>query len=361
MSELNLINFEEKLKLFTSKWHDIAREGFFSLPVANEYGGKGYSFRQVADAMIKLGEQSSDGGLMLAAGAHMWAGIMPIQLFGSDHQKSFYLPSLASGEKVIAHGITEDLTGSDLKGIKTIAKKVEGGYLLSGRKTLITNAPVADYYLILAKAEKCDFRNKFEYSTFILNKDMQGITVSGSFPKMGLNTAQMGSIEMSDCFVPEENILGQEAQGQSIFFKTMEIERSMILAPAVGRMKALLKRALYRLNFRRKNNSDISHCQYIQEKIVELEINIETSRNILISTANKLDEGKLAMKHAAMTKLLISNNWEKSVSAVMSIFGGQSYLIETQLEEELRDAIGSRYYSGTDEIQKNTIYSLAGL
>lgn len=349
----NITNFNR------TGWNDLVEKGIFSMAAPQQFGGSDSSYYQMALKLVELGEQCSDNGLMLALGAHIWAGMKPILLFGSPQQKLDYIPDLVSGKKIAAHCVTEGNESTTVNKMSTVAKKTSAGYVLSGNKTLITNAPIADVFLVVATTEVGSGRS---ISTmFIIDRDSPGLELSKSISKMGLNGAEMGSITLNDCFVSQQNILGVEGQGQNIFLKTMEIERSMILAPAVGRMKALLVAANEHLKLRREGEADISSYQYVQEKIVNMEINIETSRLMLFNVAHMLDSGRFSMKHAAMTKLLLSKNWEHSASLAMSVFGGRGYLANLFLETELRDAIGSRFYSGTDEIQKNTIFSFASM
>lgn len=335
------------------KWDAFAQAGILGLTVPNEFGGQGLRYMEAVDRLISIGEGCDDNGILLAIGAHLWAGIMPICLFGSPDQKRNIIPALTDGRKIIAFAATEQDAGSDIGAINTLARKVDGGYVLSGKKTMITNAPVADIFIVLAKIESADFSG---LTAFIVTSDSAGVTVPTVISKMGLDGAMMGGITLSNCFVSDTQLLGMPGMGLMVFLKAMEIERSMILSSAIGRMMALRRISLTNASGRSQFGRSIIDNQYVQDRLVDMEVSIALCTAMIKRVAELLDSGVICMKEASITKMVISKNWEAVALHAMSIGGGRSYLAGSCLEKEVRDSLGSRFFSGTEETQKNTIF-----
>jgi hypothetical protein len=179
--------------------------------------------------------------------------------------------------------------------------------------------------------------------------------------KMGLRTSPMAEISFEGCEIPAENRLGNEGAGSSLFTHSMTWERGCILASAVGSMQRTLETCIRHARQRRQFGQPIGKFQMVASKIVDMKLRLETSRALLYQGAYQRSIGRTAVMEAAMAKLHISESWVRSCEDAMQIHGGYGYLVDQEIEREMRDAMGSRIYSGTSEIQRNLIGSLLGL
>jgi alkylation response protein AidB-like acyl-CoA dehydrogenase len=230
--------FDLRTKWRTQKpeenWLKCARFGLQGLPIPEEYGGSAADILTVMLIMEGLGYGCRDNGLIFALNAQMWSVQLPILSFGTEAQKQKYLPGMIRGELIGAHGMTEPDSGSDAYSLRTRADRVEGGYVLNGSKMFVTSGPVADMALVFATIDPA--KGRWGITAFLVDKGTTGFTLGGDMEKMGLRTAPLGELAFQDCFIPEENRLGREGAGASIFNSSMEWERSAILASHVGAM-----------------------------------------------------------------------------------------------------------------------------
>jgi L-prolyl-PCP dehydrogenase len=334
-------------------WRSSAQLGLPGLVAPSRYGGAELDPVSTTSALEALGRGCHDNGFSFALNAHLWGCVNPLAAFGTEEQKAAYLPKLASGEWIGALGATEREAGSDVFSLRMRATKRDDAYVLAGGKTLITNAPVADVHIVLASVDPQ--RGAFGLTAFIVERGTPGLEVSERIDKMGLSTAQMGEVTLKDCVVPARNRLGAEGAGLGIFNHVMEWERGFIMAFAVGAMERRLEACLAYARQRRQFDQPIAQFQAIADRLVEMRVRWETSRLMLYRFAWLKREKRSAPAEAAMTKLAISEAWVRSCEDAMRIHGGYGYLTATGVERELRDALGSLYYSGTAEMQRRVV------
>jgi alkylation response protein AidB-like acyl-CoA dehydrogenase len=340
-------------------WKKCADFGVQSCAFPEQYGGNNADILSTMLLMEGLGYACKDSGLIFAINGQMWTVQMPILRFGTEAQKSKYLPKLCSGEWIGAHGMTEPDSGSDAFSLRTTAKLEGDHYILNGTKTFSTCASVADVFIVFATVDK---RKGFMGVTaFIVEKDFQGFSVTQDISKMGLRTAPFAELILEDCIVPAENRLGKEGNGAAIFEDATEWERSCILASLVGAMERQLERCIKFARERKQFGKPIGKYQSIANKIVDMKVRMETARLILYKLAWKKKGNNKATMDAAIVKLYISECWVKSCLDAIQIHGGYGYTTEFEFERDLRDSVGSTIYSGTSEIQKNIIARYLGL
>jgi hypothetical protein len=340
-------------------WIKCADFGILGLPVPEEYGGAGADILTTMLTMEGLGYGCRDNGLSFALNAQMWSVQHPILAFGSPEQKKKYLPRLVRGEIIGAHGMTEPDSGSDAYSLRTRAERRDGGYVLNGTKMFITSAPMADLFVIFATVDPA--RGIGGVSAFLVEKDTPGLHVSRDLDKMGLRTAPMGEVVLEDCFAPEENRIGPEGIGSTIFNSSMEWERACILATHVGAMDRLLEESVRYARERRQFGQPIAKFQAVSNRIAEMKVRLETARLILYKVAWLKKMGKPAVMEAAIAKLYLSECFVDSSMDAIRIRGGYGYMSEFEVERELRDAIGGTIYSGTSDIQRVIIAKWLGL
>jgi alkylation response protein AidB-like acyl-CoA dehydrogenase len=340
-------------------WTACAEAGVHGLPIPVEYGGMGMDALTTVGVLESLGYGCKDNGLVFSINAHMWTAEMPLLGFGTEAQKKKWLPGLCSGALIGGNAMTEPASGSDAYSMTTLAEKKGDHYKLNGNKLFVSNGSVADMLVVYATVEKG--KGASGVSAFIVEKGMKGFTVSREVDKMGTRTSPMGELFFDDCEIPLENRLGNEGDGVMMFTHSMTWERACILASAVGSMQRLLDTSIKYARTRKQFGQSIGKFQSIANKIVDMKLRVESARSMLYKTAWLRTKGKSIFMEAAMTKLLIAENWVQCAQDAMQIHGGYGYMPEYEIERELRDAFGSRIYSGTSEIQRVLIASLLGL
>ena len=334
-------------------WRKCADFGLLGLPFSGAYGGTEEDILTTMLVMEGLGYGGRDNGILFALNAQMWAVQHPIHVFGTPEQKDRYLPGLINGTIIGAHAISEPNSGSDVFSMKTKAERCEGGYVLSGTKTFVTNAPVAG--LILVFAMTAPEKGSWGVSAFLLDRGTPGLRLGRNIEKMGLRTAPMGEVVLEDCFVPAASRLGNEGAGSPIFNSSMEWERACILGAHIGAMERQLEECVRYARARVQFSQPIGKFQSVSNRLADMKVRLETSKLLLYKVAWLKKEGKPAYQEAAVAKLWLSEAFAQSSMDALRIHGGYGYTTEFEVERDLRDAIGGTLYSGTSDIQRNII------
>ena len=340
-------------------WQRCAQFGIQGLPVPQAYGGGAADPLTIAIALEALGYACDDNGLLFSLNAQMWSAEIPLVRFGTNAQKRRYLPSLCDGTMIGVQGVTEPGTGSDALAMTTRADRDNGGYRLNGAKTFITNAPVADVFVVFAITDPAS--GFAGLSAFLVDRGTDGLSVGKPFRKMGLRTSPMSELAFADCHVADESRLGPEGAGMAIFNVSMEWERIFILATAVGTMQRQLERCIAYARERRQFGRPIATFQAVSHKIVDMKVRCDTARLLLYHTAWLKGRKRSITLESAMTKLYLSECFVASSMDALQVHGAYGYMEESGLERDVRDALGSRIYSGTSQIQHNLIARALGL
>lgn len=340
-------------------WQKCADFGLLGAYVPEEYGGSGRSVLETIHQLVGFGAGCGDNGFSLAINGQMWAVQEPILRFGSEEQKQNYLRGLCRGELLGAHAMTEPDAGSDAFSLKTVAAKVDGGYLLNGEKCYIGLSPVCDIALVFATTNPK--AGQWGVSAFIVDASTPGFLAGEAQEKMGLSASSVGSIEFKDCFVPDENRLGPEGAGVSVFNHSMEWERSFIFTSHVGAMERQLDECIQHAKTRRQFGQAISNFQSVSNRIVEMKLRLETCLLMLYRAAWQKQQGESNTIDAALTKTHLSESFVTSSLDAIRIHGAKGYFSEFGIERDLRDAVGGVIYSGTNDIQRQLVARLLGL
>lgn len=347
---------DRKSEFSRKNWEACAGFGLQGMLIPEEYGGMGQNALDFAAVMEGIGYGCRDNGLIFSLNAHILACEMPLFHYGSDELKKRYLPGLGSGELIGANAMTEPDSGSDVYSLRTTAVKDGDHYILDGSKTFVTNAPVADVFIVYARTDSS--KGFFGISCFLVDKETEGFTVGKKIEKMGLRTSPMSDLGLNGCRIAAANLIGSEGSGGIIFSDSMEWERALILSGCVGVMERQLKECIKYANVRKPGKQPISRYQSVANKIAEMKVRLETSRLMLYKVAWLKTNRKTATMESSIAKLYISEAYINNCRDAMQIYGGYGYMVEYELERELRDALASAFYSGTSEIQKNIISSL---
>lgn len=337
-------------------WKACGDFGLFGGNIPKEYGGTGRNIVTCVEDLEALGYGCRDNGFTLAVNTLIWTVQEPIFAFGSEEQKKRFLPRLIRGELLAGDAISEPEAGSDAMSMTTRADKTEGGYRINGHKRFITMAPVADLLIVYAKTNPEG--GLWGLSAFLLEIPSDGLELSESFEKIGLRSLPNGEVIFRDVFVPEENRLGREGAGFSLFLKAMEWERAFIFASHVGSMEHQLEECVRYAKEREQFGKKIIEHQSVSNRLADMKLRLETSQLLLRKLAWMKQENKSASMEASLAKLHISEAFVQSSLDAIRINGGRGCMSEFEFERDLRDAVGGVIYGGTSDIQRNMIVHL---
>ncbi len=339
-------------------WEACAEFGLQGLLVPAQWGGAGQDLLSAVAVLEGIGYGSRDNGLVFAVTAHLASCVGPLCEFGSEAQKDEWLPRLADGSLIGATGVTEPDSGSSALALATTAVEKGGGWVLDGSKTFVTNAPGADLFVLYARTGGSGFGG---ITCFLVPGDTEGLTVGAPIEKMGLRTSPMAQVFLEGCHVPDTAVLGRVGSGAMIFNQTMDGERLLVMAPAIGVMERLLERCVTHARQRTAGSVAIGKHQSIAHRIADMELELEASRLLLYRAAwHRMRRGH-ATRESALAKLAVSEAYVTACRSAVQIFGGYGYMVEYELERELRDALATTLYVGTSEIQRNLVAGLRGL
>lgn len=331
----------------------FAEMGFMGLPYPKEYGGAGKDILSYAIAVEELSRV--DGGTGVILSAHVSLGSYPIFAFGTEEQKQKYLVPLAKGEKIGAFGLTEPNAGSDAGKTETTAVLQGDHYLLNGEKIFITNADVADTYVVFAVTTP-DIGTK-GISAFIVEKGWEGFTFGDHYDKLGIRSSSTAQLLFNNVKVPKENLLGKEGDGFKIAMSTLDGGRIGIAAQALGIAQGAFESALEYAKEREQFGKAIAFQQAISFKIADMATKLRTARFLVYSAAELKEHHEPYGMESAMAKQYASDIALEIVNDAVQIYGGAGYLKGTDVERMYRDAKICTIYEGTNEIQRVVIAS----
>jgi L-prolyl-PCP dehydrogenase len=340
-------------------WDEAAEFGLTGLPIPEKWGGSGLDAVDTMLVIEALGKACEDGGLVFSLCAHMFASAVPIWRSGSTNHHERYLADVASGKLICANGTSEPEAGSDVYAMKTTAERVGSEYVLNGTKCFITNAPVADLFLIYATTSP--ERKVFGISAFLLPRDTSGLSVTPEKAKTGLRTSPWGTIYLDNCRVPETARLGPEGSGASLFGESMIWERGCLFAYYVGAMERSLERCIEHVRSRKQFGHRLGTFQSVSNRIVDMKLRLEASRLLLYRAGELHRAGKRCDEAVALSKLWISEAALQSGLDAVQIFGGTGVATDSGVDALMRDAVPARIFSGTSEMQRAIIARMLGL
>ncbi|GAB3439452.1 acyl-CoA dehydrogenase family protein [Actinophytocola sediminis] len=341
------------------KWKLIRETGILGLPFDERWGGLGQDILTMMYVLEGLGEGCRDGGLSFSLTTTICSTGVPLEQFGTDEQKQRYLSLICSGEAIGAHAITEASGGSDAMRMLTKAERDGDEFVLNGSKTFVSNAPVADVFVVYAKTRPD--AGALGITAFLVDRDTPGLSIGNPLKKMGLRTSPLSELFFDDVRVPKSNVLGRVGGGFMVLDYVMKREILFSFIVNVGEMQHRLDRCIEYAKTRVQFGKPIGAHQSVANRIVEMKIKLETARKWLYDTGERLMAGENVTVDLAIAKLLTSeSNLESSLSAVQ-IFGGHGYMAEHGLEKDVRNSVAGTIYSGTTEIQYNRIASMLGL
>lgn len=355
----DMVNRDRAHSFSRDAWTRCGEIGLHGLPVPQTYGGSGADPVTIAVALEALGYASEDNGLIFSLNAQMWSCSLPLVRFGTEDQKRQYLPALCAGTLIGVHGMTEPGAGSDAMRITTRATPTGDGWVLDGGKTFITNAPLAGLFIVFATTDPD--KGFAGLSAFLVERDTPGLSVGKPFDKMGLRTSPMSELFFDGCAIGSDAMIGTPGSGLAMFNTAMDWERGFILASAVGTMQRQLETCIAYARQRRQFGQTIGSFQSVSNRIVDMKLRLETARLLLHHMAWRKSQGRSTATESALVKLHLSESYLASSLDAVQIHGGYGYMTDAGIEREVRDAVGSRIYSGTSEIQRLVVARRLGL
>jgi acyl-CoA dehydrogenase len=332
--------------------------GFLGLKYEERYGGQGGGYLHDAVFAEELARCGS-GGVGAAIGGHINIATPPIWKFGTEDQKQRWLVPGIKGDKVGALGITEPDAGSDVAGIRTHAEQVDGGWIVNGSKTFITNGVRADFVVTAVKTTPGGGHHGLSF--FVIEKGMEGFSVSRKLEKLGWHASDTAELSFQDVFVPDENLLGELNKGFYLIMANFQWERLGMALGAVGKQFHLLERALEYVNERSAFGRPIGKFQVTRHKIAEIGLRAEAGRALTYRALGLFVNGHDALRETTMAKLLTQRDCVRTADDVVQLFGGNGYMREYEVERALRDARLGPIGGGSDEIMKEILGRQLGL
>jgi alkylation response protein AidB-like acyl-CoA dehydrogenase len=329
----------------------LASHDVLGLPFSTEYGGTGTGTLVLQMAVEEIAKACASSALMLMV---QELGTLPIQLFGSEEQKQRWLPKCASGEWSPAFALSEPEAGSDPAAMRTSAVRDGDEWVINGQKAWISNAGVADFYVVFATTDRDNRRT----STFVVEKDAPGFDPGKLEHKLGIKGSPTGSPTFTDVRVPHENLIGEEGKGLGVALGTLERTRLGAAAQAVGIAQGATDYANEYAKERIAFGKPINQLQAIQFKLADMETGTAAARELLYkacSVADKPERPADLGKWTSMAKLFASDNAMKVTVEAIQVLGGYGYVNEYPVERMMRDAKITQIYEGTNEIQRVVI------
>jgi isovaleryl-CoA dehydrogenase len=332
-------------------WPQMGELGLHGITVEEEWGGLGLGYLEHVVAQEEVARASASVGL--SYGAHSNLCINQIRRWANPEQKRKFLPKLISGEHVGALAMSEAGAGSDVVGMKLKADKSGNGYRLNGTKFWITNGSEAETLVVYAKTDmEAGSRG---ITAFLVEKGMEGFSVGQKVDKLGIRGSPTAELVFDDCFVPPENILGEENKGVEVLMSGLDYERTILAGMQVGIMQACLDVVLPYLRERKQFGKPIGSFQLMQAKVADMYVALNSARAYVYQVAKACDEGKATRYDAAGAILLASENAVKVANEAVQALGGAGYTKDWPVERYYRDAKLLDIGAGTNEIRRMLI------
>jgi acyl-CoA dehydrogenase len=334
----------------------LAGQGLLGLKYEERWGGQGGGYLHEAVFAEELARCGS-GGLAAGVGAHVNIATPPIWKFGSDDQKERYLRPAIAGTKIGALAITEPDAGSDVAGIKTNARRVDGGWLVNGSKMFITNGVRADFYVT---ALKTTGEGGHHGLSFLIVDRSEGVSAS-AIDKLGWHASDTGLIAFEDVFVPEENLLGGENQGFYLIMANFQWERLLMALGAVGAMRVAFEKTAAFAKERNAFGRPLTGHQALRHKLADVATAAYTGQAVTYDALRRFVAGEDAVQQVTMAKLVTQRACFDVMDTCLQIHGGAGYMKEYEIERMARDARLGPIGGGTDEIMREILGKTLGL
>lgn len=330
-------------------WPAMGELGLHGITVEEDWGGVGLGYLEHVIAVEEVSRASASIGL--SYGAHSNLCVNQIRRWGTDAQKSKYLPKLISGEHVGSLAMSEAGAGSDVVSMKLRAEAVSGGFRLNGTKFWITNGTYADTLVVYAKTGE----GSKGITAFLIEKGMDGFSIGQKIDKLGMRGSPTCELVFDDCFVPEENVMGPLNGGVKVLMSGLDYERVVLAGLQLGIMQACLDTVIPFVRERQQFGKPIGTFQLMQAKIADMYVALQSARAYVYAVAKACDMGRTTRFDAAGAILLASENAFRVSGEAIQALGGAGYTTDWPVERYLRDAKLLDIGAGTNEVRRMLI------
>jgi acyl-CoA dehydrogenase len=347
----------EEAKWFPNEvFGQLAEQGYLGLKYEEAYGGSGGGY--LADAVFAEElSRCGSGGLAAGIGAHTSIATPPVWKFGTEEQKQRWLVPAIRGEKIGALGITEPDAGSDVASLRTHARRVDGGWVVNGEKTYITNGVRADFIVTAVKTTQ---EGGHHGISFLVVEPGEGVEAT-ALSKMGWHASDTATIAFSDVFVPEEHLLGREHEGFALIMANFQWERLLMALGAVGAMHAAIEQTVAYTHERQAFGRALTGHQVVRHKLVDLATTAHTGRCLTYDALRRFVDGGDAVREVTMAKLFTQRACFEVMDGCLQLHGGAGYMREYDIERAARDARLGPIGGGTDEIMREILGKVLAL
>ncbi|MGO4172102.1 acyl-CoA dehydrogenase family protein [Bosea sp. TAF32] len=350
---------ETEIKPHALKWEEdgfvpravlrrMGELGFFGIRYPAEYGGSEMDTLATVVLAEELG-RSTFSGVAITALVHTDMASVHIANAGSKAQRDKYLPAIIAGEKIGAVAVTEPDAGSDVKGIRTTARREGDHYVLNGAKMFITNGVYADLYCVAAKTDPAAKPSQ-SVSIFLVEKGTPGFSVSRALDKHGWRSSDTAELSFVDCRIPAENLLGQEGRGFYAIMSNFQNERTVIGAMAIGESQAAIDLTLDYVKTRKAFGAPLWEKQAIRQRLAELASKVEAGRQLVYHAAWLDAQGFDATREVSMVKAYCGELVNEVMYDCLQFHGGMGYMRESAIERMTRDARVQSIGGGATEV-----------
>jgi alkylation response protein AidB-like acyl-CoA dehydrogenase len=344
---------DDKSEFSMELWRKMGDLGYCGLLLEEKYGGSNLGALGTVIAMQAAARGGADQGTCLSWAAHMVIASLNIQTWGNEEQKKKYLPKMASGEWIGAMALTEPGAGSDASSIITRAALKGDKYILNGTKMFITNGPICDVAVVIARTDPGK-KGSSGCTAFIVDKSMPGWYSGPKLDKMGMRASPTSELIFENCEVPAENILGQVGQGMTgVAFSGVNWERTILAGPFLGGIEFNLEQCIKYSKERQQFGRPIASFQAIQHKLAEMAAGIEAAKLLVYQQAWMIDNNIFCLKETSLSKFFLADLVGRNADTAVQIHGGYGLMKEFPVERFFRDWKLASIGGGTSEINKN--------
>jgi len=347
------LELDEKEEFPIELYRKAAKLGFTSMRIPEEYDGQGYGLLEDCIAVEEMCRVDPGLGAAMSLGILMVPDIL--LKHGTEEQKKRYIPPLARGDAFCAAAVTEPEHGSDIRRMDTKAIKSGSEWIINGDKQFITNATIADTFIVLCQTDQNCTPSHRGQTTFLIKKGTLGFETTQLHGKMGIKPCVTGSISLSDVKVPEKNVVGELNKGFYYALELFDGTRITVAAQAVGMAQGAFERAFEYAKTRKQFGSPIITFQGISFKLADMAIKIQAARMLTYKAAWLYDQGRQVSMATSMAKAFAGRTAMEVTDEAIQVHGGYGYLADYHVERFHRSAKITEIYEGTTEIQKLTI------
>jgi len=342
------VQVEEENAIPDSILAEMKALGLFGMSIPEEYGGLGLTMEEEVMVALELGRTSA--AFRSVFGTNNGIGSQGIIVDGTEAQKSYWLPRMASGEVIGSFALTEPDVGSDAGSVKTTARREGESYVLNGTKRYITNAPVADVFTLMARTGG---PGPAGVTAFLVPRHSPGLSLGKPDRKMGQRGTKTCDVILQDCVIPADAVIGgREGQGFKTAMKVLNRGRLHIAAFCVGQAQRLCEESVRFARDRSQFGKPIADHQLIQAMLADSGTETYAGRCMVIETARRFDQGERIIREAAACKYFCSEMVGRVADRAVQIHGGAGYIADSPVEHFYRDVRLFRLYEGTSQIQQ---------